>query len=157
MVARSVCVLLAAFLAACAVPDGATDDRYTPEARRGPVGHAHPTWVTLTARPSVRPRAARETPRTTRSHRPTARPTHHDGLDWAALAQCESSGNPRAVSRTGRFRGLYQFDLSTWGSNGGWAYSRDPIDATPAEQLAVAQALYQRRGRSPWPVCGARL
>ncbi len=33
-----------------------------------------------------------------------------DGLDWPALARCESGGNPRAVSSSGKYRGLYQFD-----------------------------------------------
>ena len=30
------------------------------------------------------------------------------------IAQCESGGNPRAVSPDGRYRGKYQFDLATW-------------------------------------------
>ena len=29
--------------------------------------------------------------------------------------------------------------------------------ATPAEQIAVATRLYNARGSSPWPVCGANL
>ena len=40
------------------------------------------------------------------------------GLNWAALAQCESGGNPRAVNPDGYY-GLYQFSLSTWHSVGG--------------------------------------
>ncbi|MBW8801583.1 MAG: DUF348 domain-containing protein, partial [Streptomyces sp.] len=42
-----------------------------------------------------------------------------DGLNWAALANCESGGNPRAVSSGGTYRGLYQFTLSTWHNMGG--------------------------------------
>ena len=76
------------------------------------------------------------------------------GLNWAALAQCEYGGNPRAVSPSGAYRGLYQFDLSTWRSVGGVG---DPIDASPAEQTYRAQLLYAQRGRSPWPVCGKYL
>jgi len=77
-----------------------------------------------------------------------------DGLNWAALARCESGGNPRAVSSGGTYRGLYQFSMSTWHSVGG---SGDPIDASPSEQTYRAQILYRRSGRSPWPVCGKYL
>ena len=34
-----------------------------------------------------------------------------DGLNWAALAKCESGGNPRAVNPAGYY-GLYQFSLA---------------------------------------------
>lgn len=77
-----------------------------------------------------------------------------DGLNWAALARCESGGNPRAVSSNGKYRGLYQFSFSTWRGVGG---SGDPIDASPDEQTHRAQILYSRAGRSPWPVCGKYL
>jgi uncharacterized protein YabE (DUF348 family) len=77
-----------------------------------------------------------------------------DGLNWAALARCESGGNPRAVSRNGTYRGLYQFSFSTWHGVGGVG---DPIDASPDEQTYRAQILYSRSGRSPWPVCGKYL
>jgi peptidoglycan endopeptidase LytE len=70
---------------------------------------------------------------------------------WARLRNCESSGNYRAISPGGLYRGAYQFDLRTWEAVGG---AGDPIDATPAEQDLRAQLLYDRRGRQPWPVCG---
>lgn len=76
------------------------------------------------------------------------------GLNWAALANCESGGNPRAVSSSGAYRGLYQFSLSTWASVGG---SGDPINASAGEQTLRAQILYSRAGSSPWPVCGRYL
>jgi resuscitation-promoting factor RpfB len=76
------------------------------------------------------------------------------GLNWAALADCESGGNPRAVNPSGQYFGLYQFDLGTWHANGG---TGNPIDASPAEQTRVANNLYQARGRSPWPTCGKYL
>ena len=78
----------------------------------------------------------------------------NDGLNWAALARCESGGNPRAVSSTGKYRGLYQFSLETWRSVGG---SGDPIDASSAEQTRRAQILYNRAGRGQWPHCGRYL
>lgn len=77
-----------------------------------------------------------------------------DGLNWAALARCESGGNPRAVSSGGHYRGLYQFALSTWHGVGG---SGDPIDASSAEQTYRAKLLYRRAGRSAWPTCGRYL
>ena len=79
-----------------------------------------------------------------------ARPS--DGLNWAALAQCESGGNPRAVNPAGYY-GLYQFSLSTWASVGG---SGNPINASPAEQTARAQTLYARGGAGQWG-CGRHL
>lgn len=85
---------------------------------------------------------------------PAAPPSSSGGLNWAALAQCESGGNPRSVSSGGTYRGLYQFSMSTWHGVGG---SGDPIDASPSEQTYRAQILYSRTGRSSWPVCGAYL
>jgi resuscitation-promoting factor RpfB len=69
-----------------------------------------------------------------------------DGLNWAAVAQCESGGNPRAVNPAGYY-GLYQFSLPTWESVGG---TGNPIDASPEEQLARAQMLYERSGPGQW-------
>lgn len=77
-----------------------------------------------------------------------------DGLNWAALARCESGGNPRAVSSSGAYRGMYQFSLATWRGVGG---SGDPIDATVEEQTYRAKLLYQRSGAGQWPSCGPRL
>jgi uncharacterized protein YabE (DUF348 family) len=77
-----------------------------------------------------------------------------DGLNWGALARCESGGNPRAVSRNGTYRGLYQFSMSTWHGVGG---SGDPIDASSSEQTYRAKILYKRSGRGAWPTCGRYL
>ena len=75
------------------------------------------------------------------------------GLNWAALAECESGGNPQAVNSAGYY-GLYQFSLSTWAAQGG---SGNPINASAAEQTKRAQILYSKTGASSWPVCGAKL
>jgi uncharacterized protein YabE (DUF348 family) len=80
-------------------------------------------------------------------------PSTSDGLNWAALAKCESGGNPRAVSSTGKYRGLYQFSLSTWAGVGG---TGDPIDASADEQTYRAQLLYARSGAGQWG-CGSHL
>jgi hypothetical protein len=67
------------------------------------------------------------------------------------IAQCESGGNPRAVSPDGRYRGKYQFDRETWRSLGG---SGDPAAAPESEQDRLAVKLYRQRGTAPWPNCG---
>ncbi|MEE1938479.1 ubiquitin-like domain-containing protein [Streptomyces sp. TRM 70361] len=77
-----------------------------------------------------------------------------DGLDWAALARCESGGRPDAVDPTGTYGGLYQFDTRTWRRLGG---TGRPQDAPPAEQTRLAKKLYVRQGAAPWPVCGRKL
>ena len=66
------------------------------------------------------------------------------------IAQCESGGNPSAVSADGTYRGKYQFDRETWRAMGG---SGDPADAPEAEQDRIAAALLAQRGTAPWPVC----
>jgi uncharacterized protein YabE (DUF348 family) len=86
--------------------------------------------------------------------RPFSAPaTGAEGLNWGALAACESGGNPRAVNPAGYY-GLYQFSLSTWAAVGG---TGNPIDATPDEQTYRAQVLYERSGAGQWPVCGPLL
>lgn len=68
------------------------------------------------------------------------------------IAQCESGGDPQAVSSDGTYRGKYQFDRQTWRAMGGRG---DPARASEREQDRRALALYRARGASPWPACGA--
>jgi peptidoglycan hydrolase-like protein with peptidoglycan-binding domain len=75
------------------------------------------------------------------------------GLNWAALARCESGGNPRAVNPAGYY-GLYQFSPGTWRSVGG---SGLPSRASSAEQTHRASILYGRTGARSWPSCGHHL
>ncbi|MFG2329415.1 ubiquitin-like domain-containing protein [Streptomyces sp. NPDC048604] len=77
-----------------------------------------------------------------------------DGLNWGALAQCESGGRPQAVDPSGTYGGLYQFDPGTWRSLGGSGVAQE---APAAEQTYRAKKLYVQRGASPWPHCGRRL
>jgi peptidoglycan hydrolase-like protein with peptidoglycan-binding domain len=67
------------------------------------------------------------------------------------IAQCESGGNPTAVSADGRYFGKYQFSRRTWRSVGGQG---GPAAASEAEQDRRARILYRRAGTKPWPVCG---
>ena len=66
------------------------------------------------------------------------------------IAECESGGNPRAVSRDGRYRGKFQFTRATWRALGGRG---DPAKAPEALQDRVALRLYRRSGTSPWANC----
>lgn len=75
-----------------------------------------------------------------------------DGLNWAALARCESGGNPRAVNPAGYY-GLYQFSSSTWRSVGG---SGLPSNASAGEQLYRAKLLFKKAGAGQWG-CGRHL
>jgi hypothetical protein len=70
------------------------------------------------------------------------------------IAQCESGGDPRAVSPNGMYRGKYQFLRSTWKSLGG--RGEDPAKASEAHQDRIALKLYRQQGVSPWPACGAK-
>ena len=97
----------------------------------------------------TKPKPAAPVPAPGGSATPTA-----DGLNWAALAKCESGGNPSSVSSTGKYRGMYQFSTGTWASVGG---SGDPAAASAGEQTLRAQMLYQRSGAGQWPHCGPRL
>ncbi|HEX5146697.1 MAG TPA: transglycosylase family protein [Conexibacter sp.] len=67
------------------------------------------------------------------------------------IADCESGGDPHAISSDGTYRGKYQFDRQTWHAMGGHG---DPARASEHEQDRRALALYRSRGTSPWPVCG---
>lgn len=70
---------------------------------------------------------------------------------WATLRNCESGGNYQSVSRSGTYRGAYQFSMGTWAGVGGVG---DPAAASKANQDLRAKILYSRSGSNPWPVCG---
>lgn len=70
------------------------------------------------------------------------------------IAECESGGDPRAVSPNGLYRGKFQFSRETWKGVGG--RGDDPAKASEAHQDRMALRLYRRSGVAPWPACGAR-
>jgi hypothetical protein len=65
----------------------------------------------------------------------------------AYIAECESGGDPTAVSSDGKYRGKWQMDQGTWESAGG---AGDPAAASEATQDAVAARLFAMRGTQPW-------
>jgi len=69
----------------------------------------------------------------------------------AAIAACESGGNPTAIGGGGLYRGLFQMTISAWRSVGGRG---DPAAAPIAEQVRRAAALYAQAGPGQWPACG---
>ena len=69
-----------------------------------------------------------------------------------AIAQCESGGDPTAVSADGMYHGKYQFSVATWQAMNGTGL---PSQAPEAEQDMRAAMLYAQSGPSQWPVCGS--
>jgi peptidoglycan hydrolase-like protein with peptidoglycan-binding domain len=90
-------------------------------------------------------------PFSSRSVRRTSGPTVRVPAILQRIAECESGGNPRAVSPGGQYRGKYQFSRETWRALGG---TGDPADAPESVQDRLALKLYRQRGTSPWPNCG---
>lgn len=80
---------------------------------------------------------------------------------WEALRQCESNGDYAITNPSGKYRGAYQFDRSTWNSVAERYAPNlvgvDPAAASPADQDGMAYALYTERGANPWPHCGRHL
>ncbi|WP_026460305.1 resuscitation-promoting factor [Schaalia suimastitidis] len=83
----------------------------------------------------------------------TSSTTVASGDVWAALARCESGGNPTTNTGNGYY-GMYQFSLPTWRSVGGTGL---PSEASAEEQTMRAQILQARSGWGQWPACAAKL
>jgi hypothetical protein len=74
------------------------------------------------------------------------------GVNWDAVAACESGGNWSTATGNGYYGGL-QFTMSTWRSNGG---NGSPHQASKDEQIRVANNVLRSQGIGAWPVCGRR-
>jgi hypothetical protein len=74
------------------------------------------------------------------------------GVDWDAVAACESGGNWSIATGNGYYGGL-QFTMGTWRANGG---AGSPHNASKAEQIRVAENVLRSQGIGAWPVCGRR-
>jgi hypothetical protein len=81
-------------------------------------------------------------------------PAPSGGVNWSAIAACESGGSWSASTGNGFYGGL-QFTEQTWLGYGGGQYAPSANLATPAEQIAVAQRVLAGQGIGAWPVCGA--
>ncbi len=89
-------------------------------------------------------------------HSSAAPKLSNNGLNWDGVASCESGGNWHTNTGNGFYGGL-QFDSGTWLAYGGGSYAPRADLASREQQIAVATRLYNARGSSPWPVCGANL
>jgi Transglycosylase-like domain/LysM domain len=81
-------------------------------------------------------------------------PASASGVNWAAIAACESGGNWGANTGNGFYGGL-QFTQGTWDAYGGGQYASSANQATPGQQMAVAGRVAAGQGIGAWPVCGA--
>jgi LysM repeat protein len=72
--------------------------------------------------------------------------------EWNAVAQCESGGNWADNTGNGYYGGL-QFSASTWDGFGGTAYASHANEASPSEQMAIADKVVAAQGWGAWPVC----
>jgi resuscitation-promoting factor RpfE len=74
------------------------------------------------------------------------------GVNWDAIAQCESGGN-WGISTGNGYSGGLQFTASTWQADGG---SGSANSASREEQIRVAENVLHSQGIGAWPVCGRR-
>jgi nucleoid-associated protein YgaU len=74
------------------------------------------------------------------------------GVNWDAVAACESGGNWATNTGNGYYGGL-QFSASTWDGFGGTAYASRADEASPSEQMAIADKVVAAQGWGAWPVC----
>jgi len=78
----------------------------------------------------------------------TATANADSGVNWDAVAACESGGNWSINTGNGYYGGL-QFTMGTWRSNGG---SGSPLNASREEQIRVAENILRTqasaRGRA---------
>lgn len=75
-----------------------------------------------------------------------------NGVNWDAIAQCESGQRWNINTGNGYYGGL-QFDIGTWLGNGGGKYAPRADLATKAQQIEIANVVYSHRGLKPWG-CG---
>jgi len=84
----------------------------------------------------------------------TSYPASSGGVNWSAIAACESGGNWSDNTGNGFYGGL-QFSEGTWLAYGGGQYASTAAGASESEQIAVAQRVLAGQGIGAWPVCGA--
>lgn len=76
------------------------------------------------------------------------------GVNWDAVAACESGGNWGINTGNGYYGGL-QFTQQTWNAYGGQG---NPANASREQQIAVAERVAAGQGVSnAWPACSRKL
>ena len=126
-----------------------------------PSSHQVPPWLAraaLAATAAARPAPAAAAGATAAPAAPaqasSPAPASSGGVNWSAIAACESGGNWAASTGNGFYGGL-QFTEQTWLGYGGGRYASSANLATQAQQIAVAQRVLAGQGIGAWPVCGA--
>jgi nucleoid-associated protein YgaU len=77
------------------------------------------------------------------------------GVNWDAIAQCESGGNWSINTGNGYYGGL-QFSRSTWKAYGGGKYASTANKASRTEQITIAKKVLKGQGIGAWPTCGKK-
>jgi hypothetical protein len=88
-------------------------------------------------------------PTTTTAPPPPPAPVRTSGVNWDAIAQCESGGNWSINTGNGYYGGL-QFSHSTWIAYGGGRYADNAHLTSRENQIAIASGM----SLSHWPHCG---
>jgi hypothetical protein len=83
----------------------------------------------------------------------TAEASTDGGVNWDAIAACESGGN-WSINTGNGFYGGTQTQQSTWAAYGGLAYAPRADLATREQQIAVNVKILAGQGIGAWPVCG---
>jgi Transglycosylase-like domain/LysM domain len=129
---------------------------------RLPASGQVPSWMARAALAASDPAAPASTLQASTAQADTPAPVQaaapavasSDGVDWSAIAACESGGNWSTDTGNGFYGGL-QFTQQTWDAYGGGQYASSANQATEAQQIAVAQQVLAGQGIGAWPVCGA--
>jgi len=115
-----------------------------------------PTWMARAAQAAAAGRPLASAPADPPAGTPVSppAPASSGGVNWSAIAACESGGNWSANTGNGFYGGL-QFSEQTWLGYGGGQYASSANLATAAQQIAVAERVLAGQGIGAWPVCGA--
>ena len=120
--------------------------------------HPHKAWVRRAAMAAAGPMLAAPSSSQSPSSLPVATSSYPSysggGVNWDAIAACESGGNWGTSTGNGFYGGL-QFSQGTWDAYGGGQYSSSASGASRSQQIAVAQRVLAGQGIGAWPVCGA--
>lgn len=81
---------------------------------------------------------------------PSPPPPTPGGVNWDAIAQCESGGNWHL---DGEYDGGLQFHPDTWLGYGGGSYADYAWQASREQQIAIAERVLAAQGGSAWPNC----
>lgn len=77
------------------------------------------------------------------------------GVNWDAIAKCESGGNWSINTGNGYHGGL-QFKPGTWNAYGGRSFAARADLATRDQQIAVAERVLGKQGIRAWGACASR-